>query len=240
MMKDQASKARHEAGDLPLYYTEWNISSNPRDPLHDEPFSAAFITRIVMEARGLVQGYSYWTFSDIFSENYFPSVPFQGGFGLLNLHGIPKPAYRAFQLLHALGTQLLEVNGTHATVDAWVVRKDKTATIITTNLAMRRNSIQTELLNVRLSNAGVPRRAWIERIDEDHANPRRLWEAMGKPEYLTPLEVKQLETASTLRQEAQPWDGDGGDVNLAVALPPQSVAAITNRSDRLQRMDLHF
>jgi beta-xylosidase len=71
----QASKARDEAGGLPLYYTEWNISSNPRDPLHDEPFAAAFITRIIMEARGLVQGYSFWTFSDIFSENYFPICP---------------------------------------------------------------------------------------------------------------------------------------------------------------------
>jgi beta-xylosidase len=35
------------------------------------------------------------TFSDIFEENYFPSVPFHGGFGLLNLHGIAKPTYRA-------------------------------------------------------------------------------------------------------------------------------------------------
>ena len=45
VMKDQASKARDEAGGLPLYYTEWNISSNPRDPLHDEPFAAAFATK---------------------------------------------------------------------------------------------------------------------------------------------------------------------------------------------------
>jgi xylan 1,4-beta-xylosidase len=130
-MKDEvASKARAEAGGLPLYYTEWNISSNPRDPMHDEPFAAAFATRIVMEAHGLVQGYSYWTFSDIFSENYFPSVPFQAGFGLLNLYGIAKPAYRAFQLLHGLGTEVMEVQGTHATVDAWVIRKDKAATIV--------------------------------------------------------------------------------------------------------------
>ncbi len=74
--------------------------------MHDEPFAAAFATKIVMEAQGLVQGYSYWTFSDIFSENYFPSVPFQGGFGLLNIHGIAKPIYRAFQLLHGLGSEL--------------------------------------------------------------------------------------------------------------------------------------
>ena len=227
VMKDMASKARAEAGRLPLYYTEWNISSNPRDPMHDEPFTAAFVTRIVMQARGLVDGYSYWTFSDIFSENYFPSVPFHGGFGLLNLHGIAKPAYRAFQLLRGLGTELLEVQGAHATVDAWVIRTDTSATVIVTNLAMPRHPIQTELVNLGLSGMPPARTAWIERIDADHANPRRLWEAMGTPEYLSPLQVKQLETASALRQEAQPWAQAAGKADLAVALPPQSVAAIT-------------
>jgi len=227
VMRKQASKARDEAGGLPLYYTEWNISSNPRDPLHDEPFAAAFATRIIMGARGLVQGYSFWTFSDIFSENYFPSVPFQGGFGLLNLHGIAKPVYRAFQLLHGLGTELLEFEGTHTTVDAWAIRKNGAATVLITNLAMPRHPIQTELLNLRMLGAPAPRTAWIERIDEDHANPRRLWQAMGEPNYLSALQVDQLETVSTLRKESQPWICEGGNIDLAVALPPQSVAAIT-------------
>ena len=227
VMKDQASKARDEAGGLLLYYTEWNISSNPRDPLHDEPFAAAFVTKIIMEARELVQGYSFWTFSDIFSENYFPSVPFHGGFGLLNLHGIAKPAYRAFQLLHRSGTELLEFHGAHATVDAWVIRKNDTATILITNLAMPRHPIQTELLNLQLSGAPAPRNVWIERIDEDHANPRRLWQTMGEPEYLSASQVEQLEMASTLRKESQPLTHHRGNIDLAVALPPQSVAAIT-------------
>jgi xylan 1,4-beta-xylosidase len=227
VMKEQASKARDEAGGLPLYYTEWNISSNPRDPLHDEPFAAAFVTRIVMEARGLVQGYSFWTFSDIFAENYFPSVPFHGGFGLLNLHGIAKPAYRAFQLLHRSGTELLEFQGTHATVDAWIIRKHDAATILITNLAMPRHPIQAELLNLQLSDAPTPCTAWIERIDEDHANPRRLWQSMGEPKYLSALQVEQLETASTLRKESQSWTHEGRNVGLAVVVPPQSVSAIT-------------
>ena len=66
--------------------------------MHDDPYAAAFIVKTVLEANGLVQGYSYWTFSDIFEENYFPSVPFHGGFGLLNIHGIAKPSYRAFEI----------------------------------------------------------------------------------------------------------------------------------------------
>ncbi len=226
-MKNQVAKAREEAGDCPLYYTEWNISSNPRDALHDEPFAAAFITRIIMEARGLVQGYSFWTFSDIFAENYFPSVPFHGGFGLLNLHGIAKPAYRAFQLLHQLGTELSEVQGTHATVDTWVIRREGAATILITNLAMPRHPIQIEFVTVRLVDAPAPHRVWIERIDDDHANPRGLWQAMGEPEYLSASQVAQLDTASTLRKEPQPWTYEHGQIALPVALPPQSVAAIT-------------
>ena len=105
VLRDEAREVRRQAGDLPVYYTEWCTSSNPRDPMHDDPYAAAFIVKTVLEANGLVQGYSYWTFSDIFEENYFPSVPFQGGFGLLNIHGIAKPAYRAYELLHELGTE---------------------------------------------------------------------------------------------------------------------------------------
>jgi xylan 1,4-beta-xylosidase len=103
VLRAEAREVRKQAGELPVYYTEWCTSSNPRDAMHDDPYAAAFIVKTVLEANGLVQGYSYWTFSDIFEENYFPSVPFHGGFGLLNIHGIAKPSYRAFQLLHAFG-----------------------------------------------------------------------------------------------------------------------------------------
>ena len=122
ILRQQAQDARRRCGPRPLYYTEWNTSSNPRDPLHDAPYAAAFVTKTVMEAAELVDGYGFWTFSDLFEENYFPSVPFHGGFGLLTIHGIPKPAYRAFELMHRLGTDRLVVDGTHHTLDAWAVR----------------------------------------------------------------------------------------------------------------------
>jgi xylan 1,4-beta-xylosidase len=227
IMKDQATTARAQSGDLPLYYTEWNITSNPRDPMHDGPFAAAFVTKIIMEARGLVQGYSFWTFSDIFEENYFPSVPFHGGFGLLNLYGIPKPAYRAFQLLHHCGTELLEFAGAHATVNAWLIRKKDSATIILCNVAMPRHPIQTETVNLRMASVPTPRAVWIERIDDDHANPWRLWQTMGEPEYLSALQVEQLETASALQKASHPWIDADGNTDMTVDLPPQSVAAIT-------------
>ncbi|HEX6383909.1 MAG TPA: beta-xylosidase, partial [Anaerolineae bacterium] len=176
VMQQRAEEARRQVDSRPLYYTEWNIASNPRHHLHDEPFAAAFATHIIMSVAGLVEGYSYWTFSDIFEENYFPSEPFHGGFGLLNLHGIPKPVYRAFELLHRLGTEMLAVAGSHETVETWVVRKENSATVLLINDAQPRHSIQTELVQIQLNSAPRPRTVYVERIDDEHANPRRLWQ----------------------------------------------------------------
>jgi xylan 1,4-beta-xylosidase len=69
--------------------------------------------------------------------------------------------------------------------------------------------------------------AWTERIDEEHANPRALWHAMGEPEYLSPLEAAQLSQASAMRQEPQAWTREQDNLDFHVSLPPQSVTAIT-------------
>jgi len=87
---------------LPLYFTEWSTSYTPRDSVHDSYISAPYILTKLKGAQGLVQGMSYWTYSDLFEEPGPPTAPFQGGFGLLNPQGIRKPAYFAYKYLHAL------------------------------------------------------------------------------------------------------------------------------------------
>jgi xylan 1,4-beta-xylosidase len=227
VMRDQARDARREAGDRPLYYTEWSSSSNPRDPLHDEPYAASFVVKTIMEANGLVQGYSYWTFSDIFEENYFPSVPFHGGFGLLNIHGIAKPTYRAYELLHGLGTELLAVDGAHPTVDAWVIRGTRQVTLLLTNFALPRHPIGAEGVRMTLRNASTPTRATVQRIDDDHANAKRIWQKLGAPQYLSAGALAQLNAASMLEKEPQDFICKDGAVEIATVLTPLSVTAIT-------------
>jgi xylan 1,4-beta-xylosidase len=227
ILREWAQDSYRRARGKPLYYTEWNASSNPRDPLHDEPYTAAVIVKTMMEARGLAEGYSFWTFTDIFAEDYFPSIPFQAGFGLLNLHGIPKPSYRAFELLHSLGTEQLLVDGLHETVDAWAVRRGGTVTILLSNHALPRNLIEREHVHVRLSSATRPRQVWVERIDADHANPKRLWQEMGEPEYLSERVVEQLQDASRVVRRPQSCSYEGGVVHLELDMPPHAVAAVT-------------
>lgn len=226
-MREVAQDTRRRARGRPVYYTEWNSSSNPRDPLHDESYAAAFAVSTILEARGLVEGYSFWTFSDLFEENYFPSRPFHGGFGLLNLHGIPKPTYRAFELLHEVGTEQLHVDGLHETVDCSVIRKDSSVTVLLTNHTTPGHSIETEQIHVRLDNAPKPVEAYTQRVDGAHANPKALWQDMGQPEYLTGRDVEQLQEASLLVKERQSWSYKDGAVLLKTVLPPHAVAAIT-------------
>ncbi|MFY9553518.1 MAG: cellulase family glycosylhydrolase [Blastocatellia bacterium] len=226
ILREQAQDAKRHARGKPLYYTEWNASSNARDSLHDEPYSAAFAVKTIMEANGLVEGYSFWTLSDIFEENYFPSKPFHGGFGLLNLHGIPKPVYRAFELLHSLGNESLLVDGLHETVDAWVVRGVNKTTVVLTNHALPRHHLETERVRIQLCDAAEPTAAQVQRIDEDHANPRRLWKEMGAPEYLSSAQLDKLHDASQIKRGPVDFRYTNGRIELEVTLPANSVAAI--------------
>lgn len=237
VLRDETREVRAQAGELPVYYTEWCTSSNPRDAMHDDPYAAAFIVKTVLEARGLVQGYSYWTFTDIFEENYFPSQPFHGGFGLMNLHGIAKPSWRAFQLLHELGTQQLPVEGNHATVDVWLVRDATSATLILTNFALPRHPIASESVCITLGGADVAATATLQRIDLEHANAKRRWEQMGKPDYLSAAMVSELQHASKLQTEDLSVEHADDGTLIQLEMPPQSVAAIrfTFRSDAHSR-----
>jgi xylan 1,4-beta-xylosidase len=227
VMAEWLREARRQAGDRPLLYTEWNASSNPRYPRQDEPYAAAFAARSALEAAGVVEAYAFWTFTDIFEENYFPSLPFHGGFGLLNLHGVPKPTYRAFELLHRLGHERLPVEGGHETVDAWVARRGGAITVLLTNHALPRQPIEVQRVRVDLTDAPPPGKAVLERIDDDHANAPAAWVAMGRPEYLDAAQVARLEEASCLKPEPHRVASEGGTATLEVDLPPHAVAALT-------------
>jgi xylan 1,4-beta-xylosidase len=226
VLRTQTREVRAKAGTLPVYYTEWSTSSNPRDPMHDDPYAAAFIVKTILEATGLVQGYSYWTFSDIFEENYFPSVPFHGGFGLLNIYGIAKPSYRAFELLHALGNELIQCQGTHPTLDAWLIRGNRSATVVLTNFALPRHPVATESVTFLVHGARAAVNGTLRRIDLHHANAKRRWEEMGAPTYLSAAMVEELDVASGLRAEKLTLGFSAGTLSLEVSMPPQSVATI--------------
>ena len=101
---------------LPVYFTEWSTSYTPRDAVHDSYVSAPYILSKLKASEGLVQGMSYWTYSDLFEEPGPPTAAFQGGFGLLNRDGIRKPAFFAYKYLHALQGNTIPTNDSQSMI----------------------------------------------------------------------------------------------------------------------------
>ena len=101
---------------LPIYFTEWSTSYTPRDAVHDSYVSAPYILSKLKATQGLVQGMSYWTYTDLFEEPGPPTAAFQGGFGLMNRDGIRKPAFFAYKYLHALQGNTLTSNDSQAMI----------------------------------------------------------------------------------------------------------------------------
>jgi len=233
VMRTRAQEARQSAGQLPLYYTEWSISSNPRDPFHDGPFAAAFALKIALSVDDLADGYSYWTFTDIFEENYFPSVPYHGGFGMMNLYGVPKPIYRAFEMLRRMGDRILPVEGQHATVSVSISGGSQAFTTGTQalliNHALPRHEIAAESVRLRLLHGGArmtPAAVTLRRIDSTHANPEQAWRDLGAPEYPSPAQVQKLMAASVPQPQALEFTEDAEGIMLELVLAPQSVNSI--------------
>ena len=113
---------------LPLYFTEWSTSYTPRDAVHDSYISAPYILSKLKATQGMVQGMSYWTYTDLFEEPGPPPTPFHGGFGLMNREGIRKPAFFAYKYLNALrgkeipsadAQSLLATEGTSTSALIW-------------------------------------------------------------------------------------------------------------------------
>ena len=91
---------RHSAfPKLPLFITEWGPSYSARDPIHDSYVCSPFILEKLRQCENVANGMSYWAFSDQFEEPGPPRQPFHGGFGLMNVDGLCKPAFFAYRFL---------------------------------------------------------------------------------------------------------------------------------------------
>ena len=104
---------------LELHYTEWSSSYTPADPIHDSYHEASYILEKIKQVGATANSLSYWVFTDIFEEAGPRFTPFHGGFGLMNTHGIKKPAYHAYDFMNQLGeTELINTDSA-----SWACKK---------------------------------------------------------------------------------------------------------------------
>lgn len=226
VLTDMVARTRKEAGEYPLYYTEWNTSAILPDILHDYPYSAALVTKSVLDNLGYVDAYSFWTFTDIFEEHPQHRGEFHGGFGLQTIHGIPKPVYRAFELLHQLGNERLPRPEEQGTVGMLAASDGEGGLcVIAYNQQIEGEPIQKERIQLSVDHITASA-ALIQRVDEDHANPRKAWDEMGCPDYPNAGQMDRLYLASQLHEESLELVRTEKGVQVEFELPENGIVLI--------------
>lgn len=225
VMKVMTEQAKKDAGALPLYYTEWNSAAFPYR--QDEPYSAAFVAKTLTDNVGLVEGYSFWTVSDIFEESMQQSLPFHNGFGLLNIDGIPKPVYHTFALMRNLGTERLEVSASQkGTVELLATKKGNGISMVLYNHNEPFGQIEQEEVVIVLNKVFANKKVILFRVDEEHANPKATWIAQGEPVYPTQMQLEEMFAAAQMVEEESLLVDTEDSCQLHISIPPHSVVGI--------------
>lgn len=195
ILAEMTKKAKEEAGDYPFYYTEWNGSME-----FDTSYQAAFVAQTIAYNENLVEGYSYWTVSDIFEEMGLHAAPFNNEFGMQTKHGIKKPVFYVFQVLHEAGDRRLAVKGeSHPTAEVLALKSEKEVTVLVYNHDLERRNIKPEEIALHLE--GNVRAAKKAVIAAGCADPKKIWEEMGSPRYLKQEQVDEICAKSSLIYE---------------------------------------
>jgi xylan 1,4-beta-xylosidase len=179
--------------DLPLFWTEWNVQGMRES--RDTIFVGPAVANTVRQCDGLSEMMSFWTFSDVFEEGGPIPKPFLGEFGLRAEGGINKPSYYAWGLLHDLGTLRIGNDSKDAIITK---TSDGGLAIALWNLVDPDQRGDAHTVQLRFSHVPPNARVSIERVDEEHGNVLKRYEAMGSPLNPTPAQVEQLNRETAL------------------------------------------
>ena len=141
---------------------------------------------------------AYWTFSDVFEEQGVVKQPFYGGFGLIAKEGLPKPSFNAFRLLHQLGDERLALASNSASDSVLATRRrDGTLVVAAWNLAAPGTVGAAKDVNLTFRESGASQ-VTASRVDPEHGDVHKAYQAMGSPRYPTKAQIQQLRSAAAL------------------------------------------
>lgn len=229
VFKKNAHFVSKQVGDLPVYYTEWNMLATFSAYSNDTKKVAAYNVKTVLDIEESVTGSSVWCFSDIFEEMHQFKEEFHGGFGLQTIHGIPKPSFYGFKLLSHLSDNryLLAEDATDCEIGYAAFKGEGTRKeIILFRQKMKQIDLPEEEVMLQFSLSEKPKKVIIKRIDDDHCNPLKLWEEDGCKKDLTHKEVENLKRKSSLNSSEIDFSYENNVMTLTTGLKVNDVVLI--------------
>jgi xylan 1,4-beta-xylosidase len=232
--------ARHGFPGLPQWWTEWGAHATHFNPVHDSPWSAAYLVRGMASAMGRTEALAYWTVSDHFEELGRPPKLFHGGFGLLAVGNLRKPRWWGLWMLEQLRNERLVTtivgDGTGDMVQAIGSRSsDGRLAIVAWNGTVDVTKAGGDPILDRVATVTVEHlpadryRLRHRRLDQDHSNVVAAWAEMGGgadwPDAAGWEALVQRDRLEELEPERAVVPVEG-QVELRFALPMPSVSLI--------------
>jgi xylan 1,4-beta-xylosidase len=219
----------------PLIFSEYNASYANEPDVTDSIYMGPWLAGTISQCDGLTEAMSYWTFSDVFEEQGVIKTPFYGGFGVIAEDGIHKPAFNAFAMLHQLGDRRLKVDSDAALATR---RGDGSIAVALWNYAPPfgtgatytpppADSGPAKTFTVKLVGASPSAPVQIWRLDADHGNVIKAYDAMGRPAFPTRDQIVQLRAAG---KASAPQNAVLKNGSLTISIPPQGLVLLTMSS----------
>ncbi|HWZ51928.1 MAG TPA: hypothetical protein VNW54_10740 [Granulicella sp.] len=227
---DQIAASPYPA--MPLIFSEYNASYANEPDVTDTVYMGPWLAETINQCDGLTEAMSYWDFSDVFEEQGVTRTPFYGGFGLIASDEIPKPALHAFAMLHQLGDRRIALKSDSALATR---REDGTVVLALWNYAAPYGTGArytpppaaagpAKSFVVKLDGVRADAPVTIMRLDQDHGNVLKAYDAMGRPAVPSRQQIVALRAAgeSSPAEKASLKNG-----TFTVRIPPQGLVVVT-------------
>ncbi|MDP9049663.1 MAG: glycosyl hydrolase family 39 [Acidobacteriota bacterium] len=192
---------------IPLIFSEYNASYANEPNVTDSTFMGPWLANNIRLCDGLTQSMAYWAFSDVFEEQGVVRTPFYGGFGLVAADHIPKPTLNIFRMLHKLGDRRIasdsdsslvtETPGGGLAIALWDYAPPTGTGATYTMPSGPAGPAKT--FDLELKNVAPSAVVEVWRVDDDHGNVVKAFDAMGRPPAtLTQEQVTKLRAAGEM------------------------------------------
>jgi len=213
----EALAAFPDSRDLPTIITEWGCSSSPF-AMHDRPYDAAYR---VMAVRQFMD--HNITLALPFALGAGPPHAhegFQGTLAMFTKTTIPKPSFRAFELLHRMQGNRVACRSSNDPVAGLAClspRRSRAWVTLYNLIEGHTHDPYKTSVTVKLPN--LPKGAWSctkTVIAPGACDPRPVWEGMGSPEKLTKEQrIALLKTSELPAPQPVHFDADALEVDMA-------------------------
>jgi xylan 1,4-beta-xylosidase len=193
----------------PVWWTEWGVSPRHFAKINDSVLGGPFVLHGMFSAMDRAEHLAYWVVSDHFEELGRPPRLLHGGFGLLTVGNLRKARYWALRMLELLGPDRLAVDvkgdGAESLVQAIATATpDGALQALVWNGTLDQSkqdgaALLDRQVGLRFSGLGAARyRVEHRRLDAEHSNIVRPWQALGSPDWPDPAGWARLREADRL------------------------------------------